>query len=515
VSLNGGTSGTVTQGVTQNLVTTITDTNGNTIQGLTLAYQSTNPLDISVGSGGAVTANFAGQATIYAVCQPQSCNPSPIDKVGVNLTGTSVTSNPVTITTPGLASDYIWMASPQSQYFIPVELISGTVGSTVKMPYFPNSMVLDRTGTNLYFGSTHELMIYTATTNILTKEDPNVPGVVLAASPTNQQILINDPIRQVFYLYAPSGGTFSTYNGVGTWAQWTPDAQTLYVVGYTTSSAGAKIPTFFVYNTNTGWTTYPLNSGEPVNQTTPATNLTVAVPGGGAFLSGNPTVAYAWCPSLTSTNTILQAYPEIPSVSLPWTDALAATTDGAHIVGVGLNGGNSPTLTDANVNFLQSLNEGACPKGTTGSSTSITASPVTQVLQAPAGALGFQASAINQVIPSQASNLAFVTYTPTAGSTATATLPYYQPTSNGSLGTIGQVSFVEPTGTTAVPTAPLAGVFSLDDTIFFVSTSGDNLVHYIDVKSLKDTQQINPGLLDGNGNPVPATFIAAKPRPTT
>ena len=532
VTLNGATSGTVTQGVTQNLVTTITDTQGNTIQGLTLAYQSTNPLDISVGSGGAITANFAGQATVYAVCQPQSCNPSPIDKVGVNRTGTSITSNPVTITTPGIASDYVWMASPMSpcvgcaaplpglapsagsQYFTPVELISGTLGSPVKMPYIPNSMVLDRTGTNLYFGSTHELMIYSAGTNSLSKEDPNVPGVVLAAAPTNGQILINDPVRQVFYLYSPSGGTFSTYSGVGTWAQWTPDAQTLYVVGYVTTAGGAKVPTFFVYNTNTGWTTYPLTSGEPVNQTTPASNLTVAIPGVGAFLSGNPTVAYAWCPAVTATNTIAQAYPEIASVSLPWTDVLAATTDGEHILGVGLDGGSTPTLTDANVNMLASLNSGACPNAN-GSSTNITTSPVSHVLQAPAGALGFQASAIDQVVASPASNLAFVTYTPTAGSTATATLPYYVPTTNGSLGTVGQVTLNEPAGISSKATAPLVGVFSLDDTIFFVSTSGDNLVHYINVNSLQDTQQINPGLQDQNGNPLPVTTIAVKPRSTT
>jgi hypothetical protein len=61
----------------------------------------------------------------------------------------------------------------------------------------------------------------------------------------------------------------------------------------------------------------------------------------------------------------------------------------------------------------------------------------------------------------------------------------------------------------------LAGAFSLDDTIFFVSTAGDNLVHYISVKTLQDTQQIRPGLVDGNGSPVPVTFIAVKPRATT
>jgi len=527
VTLNGATSGTVTQGVTQNLVTTITDTNGNTIQGLTLNYQSTNPLDITAGTGGAITANYAGEASVYAVCEPTTCNPSPIDKVGINLTGTSITSNPVLITTPGQASDYVWLASPYSQNFIPVELVSGTLGSTVKMPYFPNSMVLDQTGTNLYFGSAHELMIYAAATNSLTKEDPNVPGVVLAAAPNDQTILINDPVREVFYVYSPSSFTYSTFSGVGTAAQWTPDSNTLYIVGYVTSTSGVKTPTLFVYNLNTGWTTYPLTTGEPVNQTVGATNLTVSVPGVSSFLSGNPTVAYAWCPEVSATNTIVQAYPEIPAGQLPWTDVLTATTDGKHVLGVGLDGGTSPFLTDFDINFANSLASGACPKGANGSSTSITTSPVTQTLPAPAGALGFQASAINQVVASPASNVAFVTYTPVAGATAAATLPYYQPSATvGTLGTFGQVSFVEPSGTTTPATAPLAGAFSLDDTMFFVSTSGDDLVHYINVGSLLDTQQINPGLTctEGNpvtvnpctpGQPVPATFIAVKPRPTT
>jgi hypothetical protein len=136
------------------------------------------------------------------------------------------------------------------------------------------------------------------------------------------------------------------------------------------------------------------------------------------------------------------------------------------------------------------------------------------VLQAPAGSLGFQAKSINQVVASPASNLAFVTYTPTDGSTTAATLPYYQPTTNGSLGQVGQITLNEPSGSTAA-TAPLAGVFSLDDTLFFVTTAGDNLVHYINVGTLQDTQQINPGLIDGSGNPLPATVIVAKPRPTT
>jgi len=494
VTLNGSTTGTVTQGVTQNLVTTIIDTKGNPITGLSLDYQSTNPLDISVASTAAVTANFAGQATIYAVCQPTTCNSAPIDQVGVNQTGTPITSNPVTITTPGIASDFVWLSSPKSQYFIPVELITGTIGSTVKMPYFPNSMVLDRTGSSLYFGSTTELMVYNASTNTLAKEDQNVPGKVLNVSPDNQTVLINDQVRRLFYLYKSSAGTFTTFDGVGTAAQWTPDAKTLYIVGtrydYTTNTAGTPIPTLFVNNVNTGWTTYTLPDV--------AKDLAITVPSVGAFISGSPTVAHAWCPDLTPSPGYPQgqAYPLAATVPVK-TDALDATTDGSHILGVGVDG-TTPTLTDINVNLFANLSSGACPAANTGVTLS------TPFVQSP---LPFQSTAVNQVVASPASNLAFITYT--ASGAGTGTLPYYEPTASGALGTIGQVTL------TGAPTAPIQGVFSLDDTIFFVSTAGDNKVHYIDVKSLTDTKQISPGLVDGSGNVVPAEFIAAKPRATT
>jgi hypothetical protein len=129
--------------------------------------------------------------------------------------------------------------------------------------------------------------------------------------------------------------------------------------------------------------------------------------------------------------------------------------------------------------------------------------------------LGFTASTVNQIAVSPATSLAFLTYTAPAGSTATAGLPYYQPVASGALGTLSQIPFVEPSGVTAKPTAPVAGAFGLDNTLFFVSTSGDNLVHYISIPKLTDSQQIKPGLLDQNGNPIPVTVITTKPRSTT
>jgi hypothetical protein len=374
------------------------------------------------------------------------------------------------------------------------------------MPYIPNSMVMDRTATSLYFGSSHELMIYSTATNALSKEDPNVPGVVLAAAPDNQTILINDPIRKVFYLYKTSGGTFTTFSGVGTAAQWTPDAKTLYVTG--TDANGN--PTMFVNNVNTGWTTYPLAYAPPTGATTTYSrqNLAITVPSAAAFVTGTKTVAHAWCPSVNSDFTIAQAYPEAETLSAQ-TDALAATTDGIHVLGVGLNGGNSPTLTDIDVNLFQALNNGAgtCPtNGTSIEPISLNSS----LVQVP---LTFSASAIDQVVPSPASNLAFITYQAEDTSASSTKLPYYQPNSNGSKGTYNYL--------TLTGSAPVAGAFSLDDRIFFVSTSGDNQVHYIDVTGATPVEikngstPIKPGLVDANGNAVPATVIAVKPRSTT
>ncbi len=93
-------------------------------------------------------------------------------------------------------------------------------------------------------------------------------------------------------------------------------------------------------------------------------------------------------------------------------------------------------------------------------------------------------------------------------------------------------------------TAPLTGVFSPDNSIFFVSTAGDDWIHFISIPpnaSLSnppvDSQQYNPNLpactpvSEGGNDPgclyptslpaptpstnVPATVIVVKPRSVT
>ncbi len=526
VTLNGSTNATVTQGVTQNLLTTVLDTNGQPITGLTLLYDSTNPLDINVGGAGSVVPSFPGATSVYAICEPSTCNPAPINQIGLFGTGLSISSNAVNITTPGTASSYVWFSAPgQSQYFVPYDLVGNSLGSTVRLPYVPNSMVMDQLGSTLYFGSSHALMSFSTLTDAMTGT-PNtaVPGVVLAVAPSDKQVLINDPIRRVFYIYNTSGSVAATFTGLGSAAAWTPDSQTLYVSDSASLGAG-HTDTLYVYNANTGWTTYDLTPSGG------ATSLAITVPGVGAYLSGNPTVAHTWCPSGTASNySSLVFYPQGDSVPVQ-TETLAATNDGQHMLGAALVGG-ATQLSDISVSIPSVPGS---PAATGGASTTVnlpdacpqsgqTLEPLT--IQHPYATQqqtvgGINATAINQIVASPASNLAFLTYD---GTTPGAKLPYYVPGSGGASGTLNYITLI---GGNAV-TAPVAGAFSLDDKLFFVSTAGDNLIHFINTTTLQDTQQINPNLpactpgsdpdcliTTPTTNSVPATAIAVKPRSTT
>lgn len=521
---NGATSGVVTQGVTQNLTTAVTDTNDETITGLSLDYQSTNPKDITVGSAGAITASYPGATSVFAICQPSSCNPSPINKIGAaSGTGLSLSSNVVNITVPGTASTNLWFSAPgESQYFESLSLVSGTTGSTVKLPYVPNSMILDRTGTNLYFGSSTEMMIYTASSNTLSKAVTTTPGIVLAVAPDNSAVLVNDQSRGVLYIYSVSGSAITTtYGGRGVAAAWSPDAKTLYVVDK--ASAGTShTNTLYVYNANTGWTTSDLTASGG------GLNVALTIPGAGAYVSGNPTVAHAWCPTGTAGNYSSMAfYPQADSVDAA-TDILASTTDGNHIVGAAYDSG-TVTLSDIGVTAAAATAMASpCPIATDGTMSGLA---LTHTLaQTP---VSISATALNKLVTSPsavtsgtsvaATSLTFLTYT---GDTTGATLPYYQQSASvtGSLGTLGYVSF---TGSDAI-TAPVAGAFSTDGTTFYVSTSGDNLIHFISTSTLTDTQQSSPQLpacstsdtgctltTTPSSGIVPATVIEVKPRATT
>jgi len=524
VASTGATSASVTLNTPLSLTATVTDVNNNVINGLALSYVSTNPGSIAVSSTGAVTAAFPSNSAITAICQPTTCNPAPINEMGTLGTGVPAISNFVQIASPGKNSTYVWISSPGSPYFVPIDLSTGTIGNQIKLPYSPNSMVLDPTGTTLYFGSYHELMTYSAATNGLASEVTGVPGVVLAVSPTNTSVVVNDQLRGVLYIYTPSSGSYTSFAGIGQKAAYTADGQTVYIVGD---------GVLYIHNVFTGWSieTLPANQGTATTGVCPATNTTspiptnpttyppnttanpnntynmfcspdlaVTIPAAAVFLSGTATSAYGECPETTVKPVV--NYPEATTVAVA-SDHVASTTDGKHIIGASAN---PPTLTDLSI----TVPIDACPSDANGQTTGIVFNPPPVVNQSSLAAYGV--TNINQVVAATNSQEAFVTYSSaaTAPPAGGALLPVYKPsTTAGTPGTLGSVKLA------GNALAPVAGIFSPDNTIFFAGTTGDDLLHLIDTTTLLDTQQINPKLTDINGNPLPPVFLAVKPRPTT
>lgn len=470
----------------QPITATVLDTNGVTLTGLKLEYLSTTPTTLPSGGAASVTPSFSGAGVITAICLPPSCNPAPFNQIGLFGNGKQIISNPIEVTTPGTSTTVLYMASTQSLYLVPLDFNTPVLGTPVRLPYVPTSMVISNDGSTIYLGSATELMVFNALTNALSRQDQSVQGNVLAVSPDNTTLVIADPIRQLVYLYSAAGGIQTQYGGVATRAQFTPDSQTVYI------TAGNQL---LVHSTFTGWTSI---SGSTLPAlATPVTDVAVTVPSTGAFFAGATTTARADCPLTTVTNTNgVQTttnvfYPDAGVVGPP-SDRVAATNDGKHILGATVT--PTGTLTDLHV----SVPVGACPAN---GGLTFTATPIlTSVLP------GVTATSITGVLTSSDSSTAFVTYTGTGG-----VVPQYNPAASGA----GTLSSVTLSGSAV---APVTGVFSSDNTTFYVGTTGDNQVHILTKGAtgfVDTTTPIAPKLPDANGNIVVPNLLVQRPRKLT
>ncbi len=482
---NGVPTVTVNQNNTLPITAVVTDTKGALLAGLALTYVSTAPTTLPSGGNGTVTPIFPGTASITATCQPPTCNPSPLNEVGLFGNGEPSTSNNIIVNTPGSNSSILYAASTNSLSLVSVDFTAGTVGAPVRLPYIPNSMVISNDGVSIYLGSSTELITVSALNNAVSREDLSLPGTVLAVSPDNTTLVVTDPIRQTVSLASSTGGLLTTFGGVGTHAQFSPDSSTVYI------TAGNRI---LVHSTFTGWSA--------IDTSLAVSDVAVTVPSVGAFFAAATTTARSYCPVITTSSlngqptTTTVNYPDA-KVAAPSTDRVAATNDGLHILGATAAG---PTLTDLRLSNGSSngLPIGRCPAD--GSALAFTATPV-QTTSIP----NIAPTAITGVDPSSDSAFTFITYTGTGG-----VLPLYQPATNGQ----GALSSVKLSGSA---TAPVNGVFSSDNSTFFVGTSGDNLIHLISRTGtgFTDSSTIAPRLADAAGNITTPNLIVQRPRKTT
>ncbi|QHN02342.1 hypothetical protein FTO74_02365 [Granulicella sp. WH15] len=434
-----GSSINVNQNNPQQVVSTVVDTNNNPMTNVSLEYVSTAPTIIPI-AGAVATPAFPGAAAVTALCQPPACNTAPFNQIGLFGNGLPVTSNPLTINTPGTSSSVLYVGSTDSQYILPVDFTNQNAGTPVRLPFAPNSMVLSQDLTTLYMGSTTELMVMNAATTALTSENNTVSGSVLAVSPNNAVVVISDPVRKLTYLYNSSGSVATQYGAVGIKAEWTPDSNTVYIV--------TNDNHLLTYSTYTGW-----NLTDLTGTTTAVSDLAITVPNSGVFLAGAPETARTVCPNSTPgsgtgvAQTVTNVFYPLADTTSVTSNGVAATNDGQHILSA-----NTTQFADIKV----SVPRGACP-------TSGTPTFAPQTVVTPALA-GVTADSITGVVATSDSAYGFVTYTGTGG-----VIPQYDPATS----TLSNITL------SGTATAPVAAVISTDNQLVFVGTSGDNLIHIL------------------------------------
>ncbi|WP_263409087.1 YncE family protein [Terriglobus tenax] len=480
----------VNPNTTQTITSTVLDKNGTTLTNLTLTFVSTTPRTIPAASG-SVTPTYPGAAAITAFCMPPTCNTSPPNLVGLFGNGKPVVSNNINVTTSGLSSNYLYLGSTASQYLTQIDMTTGNIGGTLRLTYLPNSMQLSTDGAALYIGTSTAIITVNATSNSITSENTSITGRVISVSPDSGTVVITDPLRKLIYLYTSAGTVSSTYGGVATRAAWSTDSSTVYIV--------TDDNQLITHSTQAGWQALSTAGLSTIN------DVAVTVPAIGAFFGGSTsTVAHTYCPKTTISGSTVSSIEYFPvaggtagTVAAPL-DRLAATNDGAHILGARMIGG-IPQITDLNVK----LPTGDCP-------TASAAVPNFVLNSQNSYATTATGTAITSIVPATNSSVAFVTYS--LGATASPVVPAYFPSTS----TVSNIALTTTSGKSA-PTAPVAGVFSADDATFFVSTAGDNQVHLLtkgtNTTAYTDTRQLDPKLpaFSGTGYAVP-DLIASKPR---
>jgi hypothetical protein len=503
---SGGGTGPFNVGInnTLPLTATVLDTNGNQITGLALEFNSTTPQTISAASG-SVLPTFPGSADITAVCQPGTCNPSPLAQIGYLGNGKPLTSNGITVNASGTSGTVLYMASTDSQYVVPYDFTLNQQGSPIKLPYVPNSMVMSQDGSTLYFGSPQGLMTLSTAGNTVSAANQLIPGTVLAVSPSGAYVVITDPTRQTVSLVTTNGIATSYGNVVGTSAAWSPDSNTLYVTT----------------NTNELLTYSAFNNWQVTTTNVPYSSVTVTVPHVGAyFAGGTETPGRSYCSNTTISSPAQDGNPPVTTnlyypladVDGAQTQVVAATTDGNHILGAGIES-SGPVLSDIKV-VLPVTQPCPMPPQTvqpgyfTSTFNTYPLSEITVTPQQnpayPSSTPGIIPQGITGVVPASNSALAFVTYNGSSG-----ILPEYIP----STGAIVPVHL----GNGATPaTAPLAGVFSTDNLNFYAGAS-DGQVHLISINGTTATETgvLKPSLtpVSGSGS-APVNLIAQHPKKT-
>jgi len=205
---------------TQSLVADVIDSNGVSIRpSLTWSSVPTGVASVSLGTStttnsATVTTNTGGTTTIVATCATPTCN------IGVN---PQYSQNIVTVNVSGGTTTTVYAASSKSLTMIPIQSSNNTAGTAIALPYFPNSLVSNSSGTKLYLGSSTGIMTVDVNTASVTVSTAAL-GKIIAVAPSGQYLLVSDSANTVTYLFdVTNSKVLSSQDVIATAGAFAPD----------------------------------------------------------------------------------------------------------------------------------------------------------------------------------------------------------------------------------------------------------------------------------------------------
>ena len=484
------TSFLIGSGTAITLDAVVTDSAEQTLTGVPLVWNSSNPVSVGVagisssafGSTASVTSPAAGSAAITASCTPPSCNGGIVPSMPIYPTRALTFTVQPPATTTATLSPVVFVTSTGCRpiattcntQIVPITRSSSTAsftaGTPVPLPFAPNSALFDKTGINEYFG-VDSTAFGTKGAMLVTNGSPasvmaGVSGNALAASPDGSTLIFSDTAdspEQILICSNCSAGsrtvtrlllcdpTSTTCSTSSAAAAFSPDSLKAYIVSGNpcpgTSSAGCLL----VYS--------KVDAVQYVQLTAPGTDV--------AFI-GNGTLGYMAGGSPTGTESLSTCiHPNAAglaggnAVSAP-AQFLRALPDGQSVLA--LSSTNLSTIT-ASISGSSSVGASGCP--------------------APRGFLN-----VNSTV-SSVGNLGTGSFTPSQfflspdGTTAYV------------LGAPSLPFIIQFNLTSGIPleisltgnATPLSASLSQAGDLLFVGAT-DSTVHVIDTTSLADIQQV-------------------------
>jgi hypothetical protein len=335
VQNGSGNSVLINAGGTKTIVAEVVDTLDTVLSKPPLTWSTSNPEVATVTSAGVVTGRQeAGTANISVSCTPPTCNIGVLPGLPIYSSGGTtengqpafgVITTHVTQSKPPTGT--AWTATTDcadnfncTSVMFPVTPGNSPIGSSVTLPYTPNSMLFNPGGTRVYLGSDKGLMfvdVTASTLSVSTVSPATIPcnvavcGKPLAISADGNKVVVSDTKtspNQVYIFDAarPTNAPVDLLIDGAISAAFSPDQMKLFI----TTSDGR----LFVYST--------VDALRQVTTAAPANGINFSADGSFAYVAGTPdqrVSGYATC-NLQNLGADRQALPMNPLLVFPLPD---------------------------------------------------------------------------------------------------------------------------------------------------------------------------------------------------